>query len=50
MIDYRQKMDVHTITKKNEYFEKGKVSIHDFVLTKSLGEGKFGLVYQAIHK
>jgi len=27
-----------------------KLSIHDFELKKSLGEGKFGIVYQAIHK
>jgi len=29
---------------------KKKLSIHDFELKKSLGEGKFGIVYQAIHK
>jgi hypothetical protein len=29
---------------------KNTLTIDDFLLQKSLGEGKFGLVYQAIHK
>jgi aurora kinase len=28
----------------------GKISLGDFALGKTLGEGKFGVVYQAIHK
>lgn len=27
-----------------------KLSIHDFILGRELGQGKFGTVYQAIHK
>lgn len=29
---------------------KPKLSIHDFILGRELGQGKFGTVYQAIHK
>ena len=27
-----------------------KLSVHDFILGRELGQGKFGTVYQAIHK
>lgn len=32
------------------HFAQKKLTIHDFELGKSLGEGKFGTVYQAVHK
>ena len=36
--------------KKTSIFSNKKVTIHDFHLKKTLGEGKFGVVYQAFHK
>ena len=36
-------------SRANSFAEK-KLSINDFFLGKALGEGKFGTVYQAVHK
>lgn len=37
-------------SKRNTIFSSKTVSISDFELKKTLGQGKFGAVYQAIHK
>lgn len=37
------------IGRNSTYFSNRKVSINDFLLKKILGEGKFGIVYQAFH-
>lgn len=44
-------MESKGIKNNSGYFSGSKkVSIYDFDLKKSLGEGKFGQVYQAFHK
>lgn len=43
-------METKNIKSNTNYFSQNKVSIYDFDLKKTLGEGKFGIVYQAIHK
>lgn len=35
---------------KNLGFKSEQLSLKDFTLGKTLGEGKFGVVYQALHK
>ena len=47
--DIRQMMDAKNV-KKASTFSNKKVSLNDFDLKKTLGEGKFGVVYQAFHK
>lgn len=42
-------METRNIEKKSSYFSNKKVGMNDFDIKKTLGEGKFGIVYQAFH-
>jgi hypothetical protein len=42
--------NTYTSTNLKDVFANKRVTINDFVLGKSLGEGKFGTVYQAYDK
>jgi preprotein translocase subunit SecD len=48
--DVRQTLETRNIKSTSDYFNNKKVSIYDFELKKNLGEGKFGVVFQAFHK
>lgn len=48
--DVKQTLETRNIKSTTDYFNNKKVSIYDFELKKNLGEGKFGVVFQAFHK
>lgn len=48
--DIRQLAETKTMKNCTIYSATKQPTINDFELQKSLGEGKFGTVYQAVHK
>ena len=50
--DIRAMMEAKGLKNNSTYWmgDKKRVSLNDFYIGKTLGEGKFGVVYLAIHK